>query len=235
MKKYKVYDKYDLIYEIRKNMEEEHSEIYLLTGKMKEDTLIIKEYYKFSEDGTLDGIFSLNEMNQEKNKEENDLQNNIKNIKDTVVELQKAQKPMFLLRTHPTEYQRQLAGNEEDQRIFESIYNLCHDTYKYFPIFFGIMGKETISIKVYIEELEYSITYQSGTEIDNNPNYDIEFVYNENEEEGILRFIKSKKEVKLPIAKIYALKQWKEQREKKQLPQLHDIAYKNLLAGYYKC
>lgn len=213
MNEYKIHDKIDAVYEIRKAMNESQQEIYLLIGVLEEDIFIIKEYAKWMHNST--------------------------NLFYKILEISKTGKTCLVLNTHPTEFQRQLAGNETDVSVFAPIYQAWSDVYKNQPIFFGIIGKETISIKAYNDKQSYAIIYHSCYEIDDNPKYEVEFLLDENKddknaEEGCFRFVNSKKEVRLPLAKWNALKQWKEQRERKELPQLHDIAYKSLIMAYYK-
>uniref|UniRef100_UPI004056AECF hypothetical protein n=1 Tax=Agathobacter sp. TaxID=2021311 RepID=UPI004056AECF len=226
MNQYKVYDEMDAIYEIRKKMSETYPQTYLLTGILEEDAFVIKSYQIFLENTQL---FAKQDASGGYLKEKADFGDRM----DYLLRISKGGNVSFLLNTHPTEFQRQLAENETDWAAFKPIYGKWHDVYEKIPIFFGIMGKENVSIRMYVENSVYEAVYQSRYEIDGNPDYEVEFLEGTYENMGILYFINTKKEVLLPLTKIHALKKWKKQREKKQLPQLHDTAYKNLIVGYY--
>lgn len=213
---YKIHDKINAVYEIRKAMEEEQEETYLLTGVWEKNTFFIHAYEKI-------------QYKQEK-----------KHLLSNVLEVIQKGITCFFLNTHPTQFQRQLAENERDKMILTPMYECYLSTNTNCPIFFGIIGKENVSIKAYGNKQFYDVTYQSCYEIGNHSEYEVEFLLEDtdktdkNPTEGILRFTNSKREVRLPFLKWNALKQWKEQRERKELPQLHEIAYQNLLVEFYE-
>ena len=207
---YKIHDKINAIYEIRKAMEKENEETYLVTGVWEKNIFFIHAYEKIQDE---------------------------KRLLSNVLEIIQTENTCFFLNTHPTQFQRQLMGNERDKRILTPIYECYLNTKTNSPIFFGIIGKENVSVRAYQNKQTYDITYQLCYEIDSNPKYEVEFLLEEDKEknpiEGILRFVNSEREVRLPFLKWNALKEWKEQRERKELPQLHDIAYQSLIVEFY--
>lgn len=148
--------------------------------------------------------------------------------------LRNLRKACVIIHTHPLQNEKTLKESEYDRIFFENISSYWRKLSRDLHIIFGIMCGQHVIFKVYEDSCLKDVEWESKYIDCNEECWQLEIIYNEKYEYGIVCSNKSKRVKKVKKNDAEKILEWKKRYERNELTKLQELAYKKFITDNFE-